>query len=580
MRDNNRLHFGVIFSNIDDTCQYDIWTGIVDFAHINGIKLTAYVGTYQTTNYDMASHYETCFELIKSSDSLDGVILFSGFIVSTIGNEEFEAYIAKISGHIPLVSVSSIVPGIPSVLIDNTAGIYDAVEHLIKIHEKKNIAFFKGPDGHIEAEDRFEGYKNALKNNAIAYDERYVFPGSFTQESGQHAVRKLLRTRGISADAIVTCDDTIAMGALDELKNQKMLVPGDIAVAGFDDDRDSATFIPSISTVRQDFSKIGSLSAEVLLNQINHNQAMPVTYMSPKFIKRQSCGCLEKEFSDIEQRYNNLTGDASLNAYLADGLIRLFRENTPESQINEWTVAFIDELKKNPFSKENFLQIINEILISYGQNSEDVILWNDALNLIAQGVMLYSDEVGCTQTALATIVLAAELVQEARFKELKVKDLAISDTRVMLRRISCSIVSIFDVDSLINELYLLLPELSIDSAIVGLYRTPVKSGSSGADRTIEHVFGFDGNNTINIRSDEANSIPFSDYSRIDEFEFESLRDSMLFPLFFKDEEYGIMLLPFYPDISTDIYETLRVSISTAIKGAGLIKEVANQNSLI
>ena len=581
MKGNKQLHFGVIFSNLDDTCQYDIWLGIVDFAHKNGIQLTAYVGMYQTTNYDIASHYETCFEIISNNDSLDGVILFSGFIANTVSTEDFEAYISKISDRFPLVSISGVIPGIPSVLIDNMSGTYDAVEHLIKAHGKKNIAFIKGPDGHVEAEARFEGYKKALEKNGIAYDERYVFSGGFTQESGHFAVRKLLRMPGVSADAIVACDDTIATGVLNELKNQNLLVPGDIAVAGFDDDRDSATFIPSISTVRQDFFKIGSMSAGVLLNQINKKHVEPVTYMAPKFISRQSCGCLEVEFFDTEQRYNNDPSNTdSLSTFVTSGFMLLFKQNTPEEQINEWVTAFVGELKKNPFSKESFLKILNEILIGYSQSSKDVLLWNDALSILAQGVKLYNNEIDCPYTVLTVIILATELVQEVRFKEVIVKNIETTDSRIMLRRIASNVVSIFDIDSLLSELYLLLPELSIDSAVVGLYRAPIKSIFSNADRTIEHVLGFDSNNIFNSLSGETDNIPFSDYSRIDKFEFENLSDSLLLPLFFKDEEYGVLLLPFYPAISADIYETLRVNISTAIKGAGLIKEVAHQNSLL
>jgi DNA-binding LacI/PurR family transcriptional regulator len=158
LENKKRLHFGVILSNLENTCQHDIWNGIVDFARRNDIHLTAYPGTYQTTTYDIALHYETIYEIIADSHSLDGVIVLSGFISYNMGNEELEEYTGRLRKQLPLVSVSYVIPGVPSVLIDNISGLYDAVDHLIKTHKKSRIAFVKGPDGHPEAEDRLLGY--------------------------------------------------------------------------------------------------------------------------------------------------------------------------------------------------------------------------------------------------------------------------------------------------------------------------------------------------------------------------------------------------------------------------------------
>jgi len=94
MKSKKRLNFGVIFSNLDNTCQNEIWNGIVEFANKNDINLTAYIGTYHTADFDFSAHYESCFDVIKNSDSLDGVIMYSGLIAGAIGNEEFEKFAA------------------------------------------------------------------------------------------------------------------------------------------------------------------------------------------------------------------------------------------------------------------------------------------------------------------------------------------------------------------------------------------------------------------------------------------------------------------------------------------------------
>jgi len=581
MNENKRLHFGVIFSNLDDTCQYNIWNGIVDYAKKNDIDLTAYIGVYQTTNYDLALHYKTCYELIKNNGSLDGVIIYSGFIASTIGEVDLEKYIVNISEILPLVSISYVMPGIPSVLVDNTAGIYDAVDHLIKVHGKKNIAFVKGPEGHLEAEDRFLGYKKALAANGIEYDERYIFPGNFTHQSGQIAVIELLGNSEITADAIVTCDDTIAVGVLRELKNQNLLVPTDIAVAGFDDDRDSATFIPSISTVKQDFFNIGKTGAEVLHKKVRDIPVEEVTCLSPVFIARQSCGCLEVEIFTTDKIYSEETvEDHSLITYITNRFMQLFIQNTPRPKIDLWAASLVDAVKSKPFSEDRFLHLLNEELINYSQYSKDIMVWNEALCVLIKGVELYSNEVENPYKVLATLVQATAIVQEVRFKEVKIKDLSEADIREMLRRIASNIVSKFDIDPLIKEMQKLLPELLINTVLIGLYNAPINSNDSYANRSINRIIGFDGNRIINSQSYETGPALSFDYSTNDMFSNEKRRDFFLFPLFFKEEEYGVMLIPFDPGISVDTYETLRINISTAVKGAGLIKEVEQQNALL
>ena len=582
MNEKKRLHFGVIFSTLDNTCGYDIWNGIVAHARKNDIHLTAYLGAYQTNSYDYASQFETYLEIIKESHSLDGVIMFSGFIASAAGNEALEKYADTIVKVLPLVSISYIVPGARSVLVDNIAGIYDAVEHLIQVHGKRKIAFVKGPDGHPEAEERFEGYKRALAANGIAYDERYVFPGSFSEASGQLAVEKLLETPGLSADAIAACDDTTAIGVLNGLKNHGLLVPADIAVTGFDDDRDSATFIPSISTARQDFFKIGFISAEALLNRINGKPAEEVTYVSPVFVTRQSCGCLDKVFSDTEPKYEDDRVETdSLVSYVSRNFTSLFQTDVPEPQIKEWVAVLTGKIKEKPFSKEKFLCLLNEYLICYNQYSKDALLWNEALNILTMGVELHSHEVACAHTVLSTLILGTTLVHDFRFKEGKIREFAICDERRILRRIASNLALVFDIDSLATELHKSLPELLIHTAIIGLYQRPIKSDDPNANRTISTLIGFAGAEKFNVNSSSGHPILFSDYSTIGIFDFESERHDLFFlPLFFKGEEYGIMLMPFDPRISVETYETLRANISTAVKGAELIKEIEYRNDLL
>jgi diguanylate cyclase (GGDEF)-like protein len=132
----------------------------------------------------------------------------------------------------------------------------------------------------------------------------------------------------------------------------------------------------------------------------------------------------------------------------------------------------------------------------------------------------------------------------------------------------------FDMDVLADELNKLFPDLSIETALVALYHNPIKSGEANANRAVETLIGFDGNVKFNIKHNIWNPILLSDYSTIDEFDFERQRRTLFFiPLFFHDEEMGVFILPYDPEISVDTYDRLRINISTATKGAELLSKV-------
>ena len=575
MGKSKRLNFGVMASTLNDKCQSELLDGISDFAKEHDIHLTVYIGTFQTIHDDFDSQYETCFYAMQNNSSLDGSIIITGFIEHDTGAEKFKEYFARLPEDMPLVSVSSIIEGVPSVLADNESGIFDAVDHLIKVHGKKKIAFIKGPDGHTEAEERLKGYLKALDANGLDFDDNYVFHGDFARKSGNDAVVEFLDKRKLPVDAFVASDDEAAFGVLDELNSRNIYVPAEIAVTGFDDDIRSASFIPSISTAKQDFYQIGKNSAEVLYDRIKGKQVKPVSYVPPVFMARQSCGCLENDFSiTISEACDTSSGEASFLSFVISRFTPLFRDILPKKQVDEWATAIVNAILKKPFSNSDFLYLFDEILVKYNHYSNNFHLWNDALNILTAGIGLYGDDIDSSHSILSTLIHATTLVHDIGLKDEKTRGFIENDFRVTLRRITSSIVLLFDIDFLAKEIYESLPILSIRTAFIGLYQKPIRTDDFDADRSIGTLIGFDENKNFNVRSNECNKLLYTDYSIIDEFNYERKRRTLFFfPLFFENEEMGILLLSYDNKMYMDVYESLRISVSAAIKGSQLLNKV-------
>ncbi len=156
------------------------------------------------------------------------------------------------------------------VLVDNLEGAHKGVTHLINKGYKK-IAFLSGSLKTKTAKDRLDGYKLALKESNIKYDENLVKFGEYKIEWGRNGVKELLNENKL-IDAIFCGNDLIAIGAMKELKEKGYIIPNDIGVMGFDDIYLAGLVEPSLTTIRQPNYNMGYKAMELLLDNINNKE--------------------------------------------------------------------------------------------------------------------------------------------------------------------------------------------------------------------------------------------------------------------------------------------------------------------
>jgi diguanylate cyclase (GGDEF)-like protein len=571
---STRLHFGAFITDIDDISQVLLVDSIVEYTQANDIHLTVYVGTHQTVNNEYNSLYDTCLNTIKNNATLDGLIVFSGYISAQMGTESFTKELLELCEKFPVVSISLAVPGVPSVMIDNKSGFFAAVEHLIKVHNKKHIAFVSGPVDHLESTERFEGYKKALLESNIEFDERYVLPGDFTEEGGKKAVAELVDNRKVPFDSIAVCDDTTAMGVINELKLRGVLVPTGVAVVSFDDVRGSGTFIPSISTVQQNFYDIGRISVEKLHKMVSGIEVDELTTTPPLFLARQSCGCLENDILSLEYTVNTSLFEAgTLFNFVYNNFAEIFHNHVPPQEVQGWVSALVGKTLEKNFCIDSFLRLFDEILIDYNRYSEDYSPWQRALSALTVGVEQYNEEIHSTYIVLSTLIRATALLLKICMRGEINKETALDQIRMTRRRLANIIASTFEVESLANQLCQSLPKLALDSAIVGLY-TNTESNYFDTSKTIHTWVGFDGEEIININDIERNVVLSPNIREVSGFDFEHERRELVFlPLLFESVEIGVLYLPYKRKIHADTYEILRINISSAAKGAAMLSKI-------
>ena len=162
-----------------------------------------------------------------------------------------------------MCSVGIELPGVPSLVLDNRPGMEAVVEHLIRDHGRRKIAFLAGTPKNPEAKVRFEAYQAVLARHGIACDPALMARGYFRTNSAKVAMEEIL-ARGVEIDAVVAANDEMATGAIDVLRKQGLRVPQDIPVTGFDDLLLARLGNPPLTTVAQPFEQVADWAVRAI----------------------------------------------------------------------------------------------------------------------------------------------------------------------------------------------------------------------------------------------------------------------------------------------------------------------------
>lgn len=178
---------------------------------------------------------------------------------------------------------------ITSVVSDEVMGGFSATNYLIqKGHKRIAFANFIGPTP--GSCGRFEGYRLALEQNKLPYDPTLVCHKSGEADGGYDATMELLRLKP-RPTALFCFNDRMAMGAYDAIRKNRLSIPEDIAVVGFDNQEIIAAHLhPGLTTFQLPHYEMGKWAVEYLLSVIDDPEKKhPVQAMLPcPLVERES----------------------------------------------------------------------------------------------------------------------------------------------------------------------------------------------------------------------------------------------------------------------------------------------------
>ena len=155
-----------------------------------------------------------------------------------------------------------------NILVDYTAGIEEAVRHLVSLGHRK-VAHIAGPSRFRSAVIRREAFLHSMTCQFPRARKPAVYEGDFKFEGGQRAAKEILAAGNLPT-AVVVANDMMALGAMQQFRAAGLNIPQDISIVGFDDIAFAALSDPPLTTVCSPRMEIGRKAIEALMATIQH----------------------------------------------------------------------------------------------------------------------------------------------------------------------------------------------------------------------------------------------------------------------------------------------------------------------
>jgi len=562
---DRRRAIGFLVNDLVGSYQVACWTGIEEEAKARGWDLVCFAGG-ELGSSDQTKHMRNrAFDMARSG-GLDGLIILAPALGNRLSPAEVSSWLTDLQT-LPMVSIGIELPGIPSILVDNEAGMRAMVEHVVGHHGRRFPFYLGGPEMNPEAVVRRAAYRNVLESHGLVADPEREAVAEFDFGLGRDAIAAFL-ARPRPLDCIVAANDEMALGALEALREAGIAVPGQVLVAGFDDIQEARVSSPALSTVRQPLERQGRTAVGMLARMIETGATPSTIRLPAQFVPRRSCACLDPMIVRARQRPSEShvgpglrLGDVEhqmrIDRLLEDHVLTSGELTFPIqlSQALEFDVGH-PESHRAVDLVETWARQLDRPDASHLQDFFSGLRWESLPGLDngpdrteLESVLHQLRLVGAQ---LATQASAWEAMRQERW------------TR-SFHETSARLITSFEVESLVEELSGSIPSLGIQSFYLLLTEARGK-----LRLRLSHTGGFrDPIPPEGVLVDERDVMP-EILMRCG-----TRQCFTVDPLFFGDADIGFVVFELSPRRGA-MYDALRTQIAASLRGAQLAKEVSFQ----
>jgi DNA-binding LacI/PurR family transcriptional regulator/signal transduction histidine kinase len=531
---------GVFTASLDDAYQSTVWHAISQRAQEKGFGSISFLGSRLGSPIASEASSNLAYHLANKRN-IDGLIIIASALETFLTTVDLKAFFAPLAD-LPRVSIGMRIPGMSDVIVDGNQALSQVIEHLIVEHNPKKFALISGPASHDEANSRLGVFCSVLKRHAIPLDERLMFTGTFTQDSGVQGVAAFCGT-GLAFDALVCLNDRMAQGALEELRRRGIRVPEDVALVGFDGIESSLYTLPPLTTAMQPMSELGLTSVDILDRLMLGGEEEHLTLECTPII-RESCGCKPVFYYATEIQE-----------------VPSYASKAERSSIDELTASVI----ANDY--DSLIIGLNRALECTRAENGSLSRWYEYLAYIEhhcrhQGL--------AEQHSLDTLMGAARAFTAEKVGSYQAtKRIEAESSFETLRRVSAILSGVFDLSAMFKNLKKGLQMFGIEQGYLAVFNR---------DKGKVRYFM-----DISKENQEAHTIPqeFKRVSLLPPIIESSWRQGqwILMPLVYESEQLGYLIVPIGIEIPA-LYDILQEQVSSNLKGILLLEQIRSHGEIL
>ena len=255
MKQRSTFTIGLIVGNICNSFFAQIVRAVATAVWRNGYKVIVC-----DTNENIETELDHAKKLLE--------LRVDGIIVAPTASEtgSLSRATKEIYGSVRTVFIDRAVKGakIPTVVSDNLAAAHEATAHFIQLgHER--IGVVVGRLALDSMTSRIKGYRRALQENRITFDESLVIDAIDVGVEGGYRATKTLLERNRRPTALIVMNNLLVIGALNALKEKGLMIPDDVALIGWDDFDAAPLLQTPLTVVEQPTHAMGSIAVEQLI---------------------------------------------------------------------------------------------------------------------------------------------------------------------------------------------------------------------------------------------------------------------------------------------------------------------------
>lgn len=222
--------------------------------------------------------------------SLGGLIICDSSLKHSLGDQEYRDFILKLP-NIPICHLDRWDDGFSSYYTDNFKAVYTGMQHLYNHHNVRRFALIGGDKQNIEVREREEAFYTFLRDNHLEVEDDFIFKGDLLEHSGQLAAESCIKHDRWPLDAVVSCNDCMAIGFIKTMEAWGLYTPEDYKIIGFDNHPEAHLF--NLTTLYNPIEEVASEAVKHLIDVIHGDRQPHKMSFDSYMVIRESCGCVD-----------------------------------------------------------------------------------------------------------------------------------------------------------------------------------------------------------------------------------------------------------------------------------------------